>query len=141
MALNDHGANATTISFGGNAPMFAVAAEVDASQQRAVPIEGSDASGSRSRSGNLANAVYGPSQNQLLPGSNTPRLHFAGQPEWLGLEMQARAGIGGNDTNGRGQLWRWTPTPSPVGTPNSAATPPVVTLPPRVVYPREFLRQ
>ena len=48
-------------------------------------------------------------------------------------EMQARAGIGGGDTNGRGLLL-WTVTPSPCGTPTQATTPPVV-VPPRIMYP------
>ena len=117
MAQPDHGANATSVSFGGCAPHIFAAAAVDATPAAAAPADGTAAADSLVRGRNLANAFSGPTQNQALPGSTTPRPVESGRPDWIINELQARAGIGGSDTNGRGQhRLFFSQTPSPIGT-------------------------
>ena len=83
MAHNDHGANATSVSFGGNAPQVFAAAAVDASSAATTPAESTAAADSVARGRKLANAFSGPTQNQALPGSTTPRAVGLNRPDWM----------------------------------------------------------
>ena len=90
MALNDCGANAASVSFGGSAPqVFAVAAE-DATLALAQPAEGTAAANSMVRSRNLANAFSGPTQNQALLGSSTPAAQLVHR--WLAMARAVMLG-------------------------------------------------